>query len=193
MNLDLKVIAGIAAGILSVIAFIPYTYSIIKGETKPARATWFIWTAVTVILFLSYEGVGGGTAIWLSLGYIIGVGATALLSVKYGTGGWSMLDRASIIIASLAILGWWVTGSPLVALLMTMCADICGGIPTIEHSYHHPKEENKLAWILGFSANAINLLAVEAWDFTHAAYPIYLFLLIGLITWLVVIPRQKTR
>jgi len=191
--LDLKVITGVIAGILSVVAFVPYTYSIIKGETKPARATWFIWTAVTIILFLSYEHVGGGAAVWLSLGYIIGVGATALLSIKYGTGGWSMLDRISIIISALAILGWWVTGSALVALLMTMCADVFGGIPTIEHSYHHPEEENKLGWIIGFSANVINLFAIEKWDFSHAAYPIYLFLMVGLITFLVIVPRHKMK
>ena len=167
---ELKEVFGVVAGVLSVVAFFPYVYSIIKGKTKPARATWFIWTAVTVMLFLSYKDVGGGSAIWLSLGYVIGVGVTALLSIKYGKGGWSFLDRAVLALSILVIFIWWGTGSALLALVMTMFADVLGAIPTIKHSYLNPEEESRIAWSIGLFANFINLFAIEAWDFTHAAY-----------------------
>lgn len=189
--LDIKTIAGIIAGALSLCAFVPYIYSILRGETKPARATWFIWSVVTIMLFVSYKDVGGGTAIWLSLGYVFGVGATALLSIKYGTGGWTILDKVVIAGCIVTIVMWYLTGSALVALVMTMITDLLGGFPTIRHSYYLPQEESSSAWIIGSLANAVNLLAIERWDFTHAAYPVYLLAMVGIITWLVVFRRSK--
>jgi len=190
---DFRAAVGLTAGVLSIIAFIPYIYSILKGKTKPARSTWFIWSIVTIMLFISYRAIGGGDAVWLSLGYVIGVGATALLSIKYGTGGWTTLDKTVIGGCALTVITWFLTGLPFVGLLMTMFTDILGGVPTIEHSYHHPEQENRLSWIIGFAANGLNLLAIEKWDFIHAAYPIYLFLMVGIITELVLNPLRKKR
>ena len=187
----LKAVIGIVAGILSIIAAVPYIYSILQGKTRPARTTWFIWSIVTIILFITYAEVGGGTALWVSLGYVIGVGIVALLSIKYGRSGWSLLDKIVFGGCAITVLVWFVTGSPLVGLIMIMITDILGGIPTLRHSYYVPYEESKLAWILGFSANTLNLFAVEKWDFAHAAYPVYLFLMVGAITWFVIMRRTR--
>ncbi len=42
---------GIIAGILSFSAYIFYIAAILKGTTRPNRATWFIWSAIGVIIF----------------------------------------------------------------------------------------------------------------------------------------------
>jgi len=101
------------------------------------------------------------------------------------------LDKIVFGGCAITVLVWFVTGSPLVGLIMIMITDILGGIPTLRHSYYVPYEESKLAWILGFSANTLNLFAVEKWDFAHAAYPVYLFLMVGAITWFVIMRRTR--
>jgi len=46
-------IIGVAAGLLAFVAFIPYIISILKGETKPQRATFAIWSAISLVTLFS--------------------------------------------------------------------------------------------------------------------------------------------
>ena len=47
-----------AAGILYVVAFLPYVVSILHGKTKPSRMTWMIWSLLNVITLSSYFRCG---------------------------------------------------------------------------------------------------------------------------------------
>lgn len=58
MNLDAKAVLGIAAGIVSIAGFIPYVASVFRGETKPNRASWWIWAVVGSVLFAGYVAQG---------------------------------------------------------------------------------------------------------------------------------------
>ena len=49
--MDVQKVISVTAGILFLIAFAPYTYSIVKGRTKPAKASWIIWASLDTITF----------------------------------------------------------------------------------------------------------------------------------------------
>ncbi len=183
-------IMGIAAGIVSLIAFIPYITSTIRGNTKPNRATWWIWTVVGVLLASSYRYSGATNTIWVSISYILGPFVAALVSIKYGEGGWTRLDRCCILGALVSLGLWWFFDSALIGLIAGLFIDFFGSIPTIRKSYLEPGKENRLAWMLAFSANAINLFAIDKVDFVLMIYPLYMFIAVGVITVLVVCPRK---
>lgn len=186
---EITAIAGKVAGIVSLVAFLPYIVAIMRGKTTPNRATWWIWTIVGFMLGASYYSSGANHTIWVPMSYIIGPLVTAILSIKYGEGGWTRFDRACLFGAAVSAVFWWLFSSPLVALLINLFIDFLGALPTIKKAYYKPETENKLAWTLFIIGNTTNLFAIETWSFAIAVYPIYMFFGSGTIAALVL--RRK--
>ena len=128
---------------------------------------------------------------WLALAYALCPLITALVSLKYGEGGWTHFDRACLGVAGLSAMLWWLCHSPLVALLINLFIDFVGLLPTMRKSFLNPKSEDRAAWTLGFAASAINLFAIEEWKFAIAVYPIYMVAGNGLIAALLYRRRFK--
>ena len=183
---------GLLAGLLSLAAFVPYIIAIVKGATKPNRATWWIWTTNGLILLASYYASGAESTVWVAVGYFVGSLLTAVLALRYGEGGWSPFDRSCLLGAALGLLFWWMFNSSIVALVTTLFVDFAGALPTIRKAYRAPETEDRVAWGLFISGNTVNLLAVEAWSFAIAVYPVYMFLASGTIAVLVLRPRLRT-
>jgi hypothetical protein len=185
-------VIGIIAGIISLIATLPYIISILKRKTKPSRTTWSVWSILSIVIAINYIQVGGGSAVWVYIGYAFGVTVIGLLSFRYGEGGWTIMDKICLGGVMLSLIIWWYSGSALLSLFSILTVDIFGAIPTILKAYKKPEEEDKIAWALGFSANLLNLFAIQVWTFSLVIYPIYLFTMTGLVTLLTVLPRTKS-
>ncbi|MDX1900901.1 MAG: hypothetical protein SFW66_02725 [Gammaproteobacteria bacterium] len=173
-------IAGIVAGVLSLFGYVPYIVSILRGKTKPNRATWFIWTLVGGLLAVSFAATGDRHAIWLPIGYFIGPLITMILSIRYGYAVWSRLDTFCVVAAVISIIPWILSKNAMLTLWINLFIDATGAIPTLIKSYHEPETEDFTAWLIFFIANTLELFAVETWNLA-AAYPIYLFFLAGSI------------
>ena len=186
--------AGMVAGILTLLSFIPYIISILRKKTRPNRASWFIWTVVGFMCGASYYSAGASHTICVPVSYMIGPFFTAILSLKYGEGGWTRFDRGCLLVAGASLGLWWVFNSPLVALVINLIIDFMGALPTIRKSYYEPEKEDKTAWAMGFMGNTANLFAVERWSFAIAVYPVYMFIGCGIITALIFFrPRGQKR
>ncbi len=186
---DFPILAGQIAGALSLLAFIPYIVAILRGQTRPNRATWWIWTATSAVLLASYFFSGAETTIWVPASYFAASFVTALLSIRYGEGGSTPLDRGCLAGAGAGLLAWWWFDSPVVALVMALGVDLAGALPTIRKAWVAPHTEDRLAWALFIAGNTLNLVAVDRWEFAIAIYPIYFFLVSGTIALLVLRPR----
>ena len=174
---------GVLAGLLSTIAFIPYILSILKGETRPNRATWFIWTIVGGIIAGSYYQLGARHTLWVAVGYFLGPAVVAMMAIRRGEGGWSRLDQFCLGAAGVSLIIWATTGSPLLALVMNIFIDMFGVLPTAKKSYFEPESESRMAWAMASVGNLFNLLAVDDWSkFDIAAYPVHMMAANGLIT-----------
>ncbi len=182
-------LAGWVAGSLSLLAFVPYILAILRGETRPNRATWWIWATTGAVLLASYYFSGAGTTIWVAVSYFVASLATAILSIRYGEGGASPLDRGCLAGAGAGLLLWWLFDSPVVALVTTLGVDFAGALPTLRKAWREPETEDRLAWALFVAGNAFNLFAVDRWEFAIAVYPAYFFLVSGAIAFLVLRPR----
>jgi hypothetical protein len=189
LNLTMAVVAGWLAGLLSLAAFVPYILSTLRGHTKPNRATWSIWMVNSFVIAASYYSSGATNTIWVAVGYSIGSLVTAILSYRFGTGGWTWLDRNCLTMAAIALFCWWWFDSALIALLMSLSVDFAGALPTIRKAYQEPETEDRIAWSLFLSGNCINLMAIDRWMFKIVIYPAYMVLASGLIALLVLRPR----
>lgn len=169
---------GIIAGILAVLGYIPYLYSILAGKTKPNRATWFIWTIVGGLLAFSYIAESHSGSIWLPLAYFMCPLITAILSLRYGYAEWTRLDTFCITAALLSIIPWVFADSATTTLMINLVIDSIGAVPTLVKTYREPETEDFTAWLIFFMANTLQLFAINLWSLAEL-YPVYLFFLAG--------------
>lgn len=184
---------GIAAGILSFSAYLIYIFSILKGWTKPHRATWIIWSVIGIILAITYRASGAEDTIWVAVSEAIAPTIIAILSIKYGVGGSEKLDKICFVGSLFSLILWWYFGSPVIALVTNLAVDFFAALPTIKKSFLRPQEENRLAWALTQSGNFFNLLAIDKIVFGVIIYPVYTFIVDGIITGLLYRPLQKNK
>lgn len=169
-------LAGVIAGILPVVALVPYVISVLRGRTKPNRATWWIWTLVGILTIASYRSSGADQTIWLAVAYAFCPFVIGILSIRYGQGGWDRTDQGCLLLTGISLVVWWILESALAALLLHIFIDFLGLIPTLKKVYFRPHTESRLAWTLAWSGCTINLFAIERWTFAIAFHPIYHFL-----------------
>lgn len=136
----------------------------LKGESKPHRVTRLIvWLA-------SLAGVLG---VWNSgnmagkiFAFIFLARATYLLlmSLKYGTGGSTTLDKVCLSIGVLAVIAYAVTNNGVLTILLGITADFIGYIPTFVKTYHKPKTEDPLFFGIEGLASLFGIFAVWQWS-----------------------------
>lgn len=191
--LNWQAVIGIVAGFLSLVGFVPYLVTICQEKTRPNRATWWIWAIVGIILSTSYYSSGATHTLWVPVCSAIGHLLIAILALKYGEGGWNRFDRACFLGAGISLFLWWRFSSPLIALSINILIDFLGALPTIKKSYHEPKTEDPLTWMMFLAAHTLNLFAIKNWSFALSAYPLYLFSVTSIIVALLLRPKMRVQ
>ena len=179
--MDYHFLLGILAGSCSVVAITYYVRSILQKETKPNRASWIIWSITNTILLVSYFSVGARSTIFLPIVYFFNGLIVLMFSFRYGISSLSKLDYFSIFVAGFSLFVWFITKTPLTALLMNLLMDSAGYLPTIKKSYFDPFSESRVAWFFIFLGSCFNLLAINNFSFGIVIYPIMMFLMNGIV------------
>ena len=173
----MTVAAGLLAGLIGFLAFIPYIVSILGKKTTPNKATWIIWAVLGVIIAASYYAAGARDTAWTPIAYAIGMILVAALSLRYGEDGWTALDKCCLAGAGMGLILWAATSNPLFALYLTIIIDAIGGVPTLKKAYERPQSEDRLTWAMFFLANLVNLFAIGSWSLQVLSYPVYVLIL----------------
>ncbi len=176
MSADLFWMFGLLSGILSAACYIPYIRGIIRQEVKPERASWLIWSVLTVIGFFSNLAIGATHSLWLPGIQGLGVIIVFLLSLRIGYGGLLRRDIVTLILSALTLAIWYFTKQPLIALYLTVLIDCMGGYLTIVKAYEEPQTETPLTWALSGLAGFFAILSVGRWEVSLLLYPLYIFL-----------------
>lgn len=168
--MPLQQILSAIAGVLFLAGFAQYIRAILKGETKPAKASWLIWATLDYILIagLYAKGAVNGQII----GAVIGVTAVAILAMRYGKPGWTIVDKLCLTGAALGIGLWWIFESPLLGILTVLTIIFLGGIPTFVSAFYHPEREDRTAWTILWFSCLTAVLAIPSWTLVDAAQPV---------------------
>lgn len=171
----MKEFIGLAAGIISFIAYFPYVYSVFKNQTKPSRSSWWIWSFVGFLILLSYYQVGARNTIWIPFVFFICPLVIAILSIWFGEGEkLNKLDKICIFGVFISLIPWIIFKSPQITLSLNIFIDFIGFIPTFRKTYEHPGSENSFTWILFFIGSILNIIAIESYAFYIMSYPLYM-------------------
>ena len=164
----------ITAGVISFGAYIPYAIDILKGKAQPARATRVMFVGLLVVTLLQQKALGSGSLIVFTLGEAIGSVAILFLAIKYGVGGLSKLDVACYALLVVDVIVWLLTGNPLIALHLSVLADIIAFTPTLAKTWKTPKSETAIFFVGGIVAPLLNIAGTGHYSYSVLLFPCYI-------------------
>lgn len=180
--MNFPALLGQISGIFLIGGYIPYIIELLRGETRPNRASWLIWSLSTLLLLWSSFTVGTHEAIWVPLADALGCGIIFLLSIWRGVGGWAKTDLISLAICLISIILYFMSENVLIVLILNLLIYTSGYIPTIKKSISKPEEESFWAWSLFMIGVLLNLITIGISSdsgFTVWLYPSVLVLTVG--------------
>jgi len=160
--------------ILSLLSPISYTKSMLAGKAKPHKVTRLIvWLAsiaggLGVIHSSNTAGIIFAAIFFARASYLL------VMSLIYGTGGASRLDKSCLLIGILALVAYVITGNGLLAISFGILSDLIGYIPTFAKTWHQPKSEDPLFFGIESLASLLAIFAI--WELrVDILFPIYFF------------------
>lgn len=172
---------GINAGVLTLVAFVPYARAILRGQTRPNRASWFIWAGICVLTAFMYGLSGAEATLPVAWTFAIVCSVVAVLSIWYGEPGMSRFDRYCIACALLSVIPWIAYRDAPASLYLDIGIDCFALAPTLVKAYRDPASEDRLGWTISAAAQVLNLFAVERWSLRVALYPLYCVVAVGAV------------
>lgn len=97
-----------------------------------------------------------------------------MLSLRYGVGGWTRLDKTALVVAGCGVAVSLVVHAPIVALLGVIAADASGSFLTIRKAFLMPDSETTISWLLVSVGALCSILLVRSLDVSLMLYPAYL-------------------
>jgi len=171
----MKEIFSVIAGLLFVIGYVPYIIAIVKKKTKPAKASWIIWGVLDTIVIagmIAADSLNGQM-----IGVFIGVWIVIILTLKYGSSGWTKLDKICLAGAVIGIILWQIFNNPVLGILISLGITSMGSIPTFVSAWQDPSRENKAGWTLFWFSCVFALFAIPKWTLADASQPIIFFII----------------
>ncbi len=189
--LNYKVILGLIAITISLIAYVPYFRDIFKGKTKPHIYTWLIWFLLTAIAFAGQLIEGAGAGAWATGAVSIASLAIFILALKKGEKNITISDKFSLFGAFFALLLWFLTSNPLIAIILIIIIDILSFYPTIRKSLIKPNEETLSTYVLDCVAFIFAIAAIESYNLVTWLYPVTLVILNFGFAGILIVKRRK--
>lgn len=184
---------NLVSGALTLGAYVPYVAAILRGQTKPSRASWWMWAGVGFLLLSTYYSLGSRGALGLALGAFIGQTLVSVLALRYGIGGGTRFDFFCLAGAAGAAMLWWATASPFWPHVLVVAMDACAWLPTFRKTWKDPASEDAFAWMLWTAAAVLALLNTRQWTVAEALYPLYIVVSDGIIVLLIGLHRWAVR
>lgn len=175
--------AVIIGAIVQLSGIVFYIKETIKGNTKPNRVSWLMWSIAPLI---GTAAALSSSVSWAALPvFISGFGPflVFLFSFSNKKSYWHLgiFDYFCGFFSLLALIFWLITKDPTMAIVLAIISDGLATIPTLLKSWRHPETESSSSYATGLFNAATAFLAVKYWGFNEIAFPIYLLCADGLL------------
>jgi len=184
----IRSVLSIVAGLLFIAAFVPYICAIVRGDTKPAKASWVIWASldsITIAGMYSKDAVNGQI-----LGAMLGAWTVAVLTLRYGTPGWTLLDKFCLGGAVLGIALWQAFSNPVLGIVTSLSVVFLGSIPTFMSAWKDPSKEDRTAWTIFWLSCVVAVVAIPSWTLQDASQPITFFAIESIMMYILYFRHQ---
>ncbi len=191
MIVDYKIILSGIGIAIAVVSYVLYFIDIAKGKTKPHAFSWFVWGVLEVIGFSALLASQAGAGAWITGCSAVFTLTIAAIGLKQKTKSYTLTDWLAFTLALLAIVLWWLTKQPAVAILLVATADTLAFIPTFRKSYSQPWQESISMYLLSAFKYCLALLSLDHYIFTTVFYQAILVCMNSAFISLLVIRRKQ--
>lgn len=167
----MSAILPILAVVLALAGYVPYIIAVVRGRTRPNRASWWIFALAAGAGAVSSWAAGARGTVGVPATFAVCCVVVGILAIRRGEGGFGRLDVSCLAVAVAALLVWWATGEPLLATAMLAVADLAGTVPTVAKAWRDPAREHGGSWIVWMCANLCNLAQVRTPNLADLLYP----------------------
>ncbi len=155
-----------------------YLWDTVKGNVKPNRVSFLLWSIAPMIAFAAQikQGVGLESLMTFSTGFLPFLTFSASFTNKNAE--WK-ITRFDLICGFLSVVGlilWLITKVGNVAIFFSIVADGLAAIPTVVKAYKHPETEIAWPWLASCFGVALTLLTLKEWTFANSSFIIYIFI-----------------
>src|SRR5208283_2829807 len=134
------------AAFATLVATYVYIRSMFKGVAKPNRVSWLMWSIAPFIAATAAISNGVGWAV-LPV-FMSGVSPLLIFTASFvkKKAYWKLasFDYVCGALSGLALVLWYVTKDPNVAIAFAIASDGLAAIPTLTKAWNHPETES--AW-----------------------------------------------
>jgi hypothetical protein len=167
------------AAVLTTLAALAYIRSMFKGDTKPNRVTWLMWSVAPFVAAAASLSMGGGWAVIPV--FMAGLGPFMIFVASFFSrkAYWKLakFDYACGLISALAIVLWYLTSNAEFAIIFSILSDALAAVPTLVKAWHDPKTESVWPYLIGIFSPITSFLVAGAWSFSELAFPSYLIIM----------------
>jgi hypothetical protein len=163
---------GQLSAVINLIAIIPYVYAVIRGDAKPSRVTWLIWSFLSwVLLLASLQSGAQSTSFWLMSAAF---NSTLIAGLSFWKGAWEndMLEISCLVLGLFGVVLWILTSRAEISVYIGSLVDIIAITPTVRKVWKEPISEPKVAWTIGIVAAILNIFAIDSQRFVILFPPI---------------------
>lgn len=156
-----------------------YVRSMLKGGAKPNRVSWLMWSIAPFIATAAAisNGVGwAGLPVFMS-GFSPFLIFTASFVSKKAHWTLASFDYVCGVLSGLALVLWYVTEDPNVAIAFAIASDGLASIPTLTKAWKHPETESAWPFMVGVFNASTSFWAFTIWTFSAYAFPAYLIVI----------------
>ena len=167
------------AAFATLLATFVYIRSMFRGGAKPNRVSWLMWSIAPFIAAAAAVSNGVG---WAALPvFMSGLSPflifTASFVLKKAHWKLTTFDYFCGVLSGLALVLWFVTKDPNVAITFAIASDALASIPTLTKAWNFPETEIAWPFIVGVFNASTSFLAITIWAFSAYAFPAYLIVI----------------
>ncbi|HMA78221.1 MAG TPA: hypothetical protein VKP88_03695 [Candidatus Paceibacterota bacterium] len=181
MELDIKLVLGIASAVVAFVNYLPYLIGVVRQTLHPHAFSWIIFTIITATISVAQLTEGAGAGAWATGATSITTFLIACFALRNGGYRITRSDKLSFVGALIAIPAWIITANPLVAVIILTGIEALGFMPTYRKAWLKPHDESILAFSLTILKYLLALGAMQSYTLTTVLFPIALLILSGLL------------
>ena len=181
----------ILAAVASLLAAVVYIRSMFVGGTKPNRVSWLMWSIAPWIATAAAlsNGVGWAVLPVFMAGFSPFLIFTSSFFTKKAYWHLSTFDYVCGSLSGFALIMWWLTKDPNVAIVFAIASDALASMPTLTKAWTKPETESVWPFIIGVFGASSSLAVATLWTFSEYAFPSYL-VIVNLMVFLALYNRK---
>jgi hypothetical protein len=181
------------AAFASLTAAAAYIHSMFKYQTMPNRVTWLMWAIAPLIA--TAASISSGVDWAVIPVFMSGFSPLLIFLASFFTrkAYWklSKIDYFCGALSASAIVLWYLTQEPNLAITLAIASDAFAAIPTLTKAWFNPQTESIWPYLIGIFAPLTSFAVATIWSFNELAFPVYLIIINSLL--LTAVNNKKIR